>query len=339
MKRFSLYLSMLCLLLSSDSLLAAQKRSFSAFEYSEGGGSEDMQSSTERPENDIKITLIDDTHDWLSDYLDGVSYNVDGFFVDTFFGDDVIDDDISGSRAKLSFFTRREIGRSVIYNYGINVRLVLPNTDERFSLLVESSDDDDKSDERTVNTTDKIEKVEYSTALRYILKVTENWKISFDNGVRWNIPIDLFSRLRFRRLDYYEKFNTRITQKFEWSANNGYEESTRFQINKPLNIDRLMRFETGAKYQLDKGYFEFDYAFTLYHELNRKEVLAYYLRAGGQDHDNMSFNNYGIGFRYRRMVYQDWVFVEVTPELETANHNYYDPTPIIMFRFEALVGN
>lgn len=37
-------------------------------------------------------------------------------------------------------------------------------------------------------------------------------------------------------------------------------------------------------------------------------------------------------------IYQDWVFAEVSPELETSRVNQYDITPIIMFRFEALFG-
>lgn len=320
----------------SQSIWSAEESALGSFEYSEGGGDADIEVLQVEKEYATKIPLIDYSHDWLRDYIDGVSYSVDSFFVDTFFGDDVIDDEISGSRAKFSFFTRREIGQLVDYNYGISVRLALPNTDEKFSLLVETSENNE--DERQNNAIDTVESVEYSTALRFMLKATDNWKVSFDNGVKWGLPVDLFSRLRFRRLDYFEKFNTRVTQKFEWSVSNGYEESTRLQINKPLNIDRLVRFDTGAKYQLDNGYFEFDYGISLYHELNPKEVLSYYLRASGQDSNNMSFNNYGIGFRYRRMVYQNWIFIEMTPELETANHNYYNPTPIVMFRFEALIG-
>jgi hypothetical protein len=334
MRKFSLHLCMV-LIIYSQSLFAAEESVLGSFEYSEGGGNTDIEFLPAQKEEATKITLIDDSHDWLKDYIDGVSYSVDSFFVDTFFGDDVIDDEISGTRAKLSFFTRREIGQLVDYNYGISVRLVLPNTDERFSLLVQSTEDDD---ERQNNAVDTVEDVEYSTALRFMLKATDNWNVSFDNGVKWGLPVDLFSRLRFRRLDYFETFNTRITQKIEWSVADGLGESTRLQINRPLNIDRLIRFEVGAEYQVDTGYFEFDYRLSLYHELNPKEALAYYLRASGEDHNNMSFNNYGVGFRYRRMVYQDWVFIEMTPELEVANANYYNPTPIIMLRFEALIG-
>lgn len=331
-----LNLIVVILLLSSPSLWAAEDRVLHSFERTEGSGDWDIIVEQEQSEEELKINLIDSSHNWLSDYVDSLSYGIDGFFVDTFFGDDVINDDISGSRAKISFFTRREIGQPVDYKYGISLKVVLPNTGERFSILVESSDDDES---RENNPVDSVEKAEYSTALRYMFKETENWKVSFDNGIKWGLPPDPFSRLRFRRLDYFDTYHTRITQTIDWAATDGIGEETRFEINRPLNIDRLVRVSGGARYDLDKDYFELDYGLSLYHELNKKEVLAYYLRVGGENHKNMSFNNYGIGLRYRRQVYQDWVFVEITPELESANHNYYDATPIIMFRFEALIGD
>ncbi len=332
--------SFLCILFSlliyPLQTLAAADKILHSFDYSEGGGDQDVLLEQEQLEEDLRFEAIEWSHDWLKDYIDEVSYGIDGFFVDTFFGDDVINDDISGSRAKFSFYTRRVIGQPVYYKYGVNVRVVLPNTEDRFSLLVESSEDEEAADNQPIDPT---EPVQYSTALRYMVKETDNWKVSFDNGIKWGIPPDPFTRLRFRRFGYFDIYHTRATQTFDWSVSDGFGSNTRFEINRPLDIDRLIRFETGAKYELNNDYFELDYGFSLYHELNKREVLAYYLRVSGENRSNMSFNNYGIGFRYRRVVYQDWVFVEFTPELETANVNNYDITPIIMFRFEALVGD
>jgi len=108
MKKFLLYLYLI-LMVYSQPLLAAEESILKSFEYTEGGGNSDIDFSQTKKEVPTKITLIDDSHDWLKDYIDGVSYSVDSFFVDTFFGDDVIDDEISGTRAKLSFFTREKL--------------------------------------------------------------------------------------------------------------------------------------------------------------------------------------------------------------------------------------
>lgn len=334
MKRIIYFLH--CVLFS-QSLLAYQTadRVLYSFESDEGGES-DIRFEEKEKEEEFILEIVESSRDWLSSYINDVSHGVDGFMIDTFFGDDIINDDVSGSRAKISFYTRRELGQPVDYSYGISLKLVLPNTNERFSLLVQSTDDEE--DGRENNPVETVEKSEYSTALRFMFKETDLWKVSFDNGVKWALPPNPFSRLRFRRLAYFDSFNTRFTQTFDWSANDGFGEDSRFEINRPLNIDRLIRFSGGAKYMVQNDYFELDYGLNLYHELNRKEILAYYLRASGEVYDNMSFNNYGVGVRFRRMVYQDWAFAEISPEIETANSNNYDITPVIMFRFEALIG-
>lgn len=315
---------------------AVEERYLHSFELQEGGGNQEIIVDVIAEKTQTKIGFIEYSHDWLKDYIDSLSYNVDGFFIDTFFSDDIIEDDVSGSRAKLSFFTRREIGQPVDYKYGISIKLVLPNTDEHFKLLFESSEDEEA--ERENNPINTVENVEYSTALRYVFQETERWKVNFDTGIRWGIPSDPFSRLRFRRYAYFNDFKVKATQKFFWSGNEGFGEETEVELSQPLNIDRLIRYSVGAEYLLNNDYFELSHDVTLYHELNSAEILAYYYRANGDTIGNVTFNNYGVGVRYRRKIYQDWIFAEVNPELETQRDNEYDITPIIMFRFEALIG-
>jgi hypothetical protein len=306
------------------------------FEKQEGGGNQSIKIDLIRDEEQTNIKFIDYSHDWLKDYIDDFSFNVDEFFIDTFFSDDIIEDDAGGSRAKLSFFTRREIGQPVGYNYGVSIKLVLPNTNEHFKLLFQSSEDEEA--ERVNDPINTLENVEYSTALRYVFEETDRWKVNFDTGVRWGIPVDPFSRLRFRRYAYFDSFRVKATQSFLWSGNDGFGEESKIELSQPLNIDRLIRYSAGAEYSLNDDYFDLDYGVTLFHELNSSEILAYYFRAAGDTINNLTFNNYGIGVRYRRKIYQNWMFAEVNPELETQAENEYDITPIIMFRFEALIG-
>lgn len=313
-----------------------EERYLHTFELQEGGGNQAVKIDVVPKQEPYKINFIEYSHDWLKDYIDNVSYNVDGFFIDTFFSDNIIEDDVNGSRAKLSFFTRREIGKPVDYQYGVSVKLVLPNTDEHLNLLLESSESDE--DERESNPINTVDNVEYSTALRYIVEESERWKINFDTGVRWGLPTDPFSRLRFRRFAYFDDFRVKTTQKFFWSGTKGFGEETKIELNQPLNIDRIIRYSAGAEYLLNDGFFSLNYGLTLYHELNASEILAYYFRAGGNSIEGPTFDSYGVGIRYRRKVYQDWMFVEVNPELKTQSETEYDITPIIMFRFEALIG-
>jgi len=305
--------------------------------YATGNQDVDVPEVEEPTTEQTKIGFMDYSRDWLADYIHGFSHDVVGFFIDTFFGDDLLGDDVKGSRAKLSFFTRRELGKPVDYNLGISVKLVLPNTNERLNLLFESSEEDDELTEG--NALQTVDNVEYSTALRFIVKETERWSAKLDTGVKWALPPDPFTRLRFRRIEYFDEMRLRATQSFFWSLSDGAGEDTDIRLDRPLNLDRMLRYNAGARYMLNNDYFELRYGVSLFHELNSKEVLAYYFRAAGDTIEDATFNNYGVGVRYRRQIYKDWVFAEVNPELETAAENEYDVTPIIMFRFEALIGD
>lgn len=329
-------LMLMVLLLTHQSSWGVEEQYLHSFEQREGSGNRALSVDTIHEEEQATIGFIENSHDWLKDYIDSLSYNVDGFFIDTFFGDDIIDDDVSGSRAKISFFTRRVIGQPVDYNYGISLKLVLPNTNERFNLLFQTTEEDEE--ERESNAINTVENAEYSTALRYVFQETERWKVNFDTGIRWGLPPDPFTRLRFRRYAYFDDFRVKATQTIFWSGNEGIGEKSSVELNQPLNIDRLIRYSGGAKYLVNDDYFDLNYGVALFHELNVKEVLAYYYRAAGDTVDSATFNKYGIGVRYRRKIYQNWVFAEVNPELEAQSDNEYDITPIIMFRFEALIG-
>lgn len=329
-------LFLFAILLSFNACWGIEERYLHTFDHQEGSGNQAIEIVHTVEDEQTNIKIIDYSHDWLKEYIDSLSYNVDGFFIDTFFGDDIIDDDVSGSRAKISFFTRREIGQPVDYNYGISIKLVLPNTNERFNLLFQSSEEDDG--ERENNPISTLEKAEYSTALRYVFQETERWKVNVDTGVRWGFPPDPFSRLRFRRYAYFDDFRVKATQTLFWSASDGIGESSNIELNQPLNLDRSIRYSGGAQYLLNDDYFDLNYGVTLFHELNAAEALAYYYRAAGDTIGNATFKNYGIGVRYRRKIYQNWVFAEINPELETQSDNEYDISPIIMFRFEALIG-
>lgn len=304
----------------------------------DGGGTEEVDIVPAPSSKEFRINFFDNSHDWLKSYIDSVSSNVDGFFIDTFFGDDILNDDVSGSRAKLSFSTRRVLGEPVGYKFGVSVKLVLPNTDDKLNLLLESSEDEDENEERQNDAVSTVENVEYSTALRYIFTETERWKVNFDTGVRWGIPSDPFTRLKLRRYAYFDDSQARTTQTIFWSGIDGFGEKTSFELNRPLNIDRLIRFSMDAEYLVNNDYFDLGYGVSLFHELNKKEVFSYYLSAKGDTINDATFNGYAVGVRYRRKVYQDWMFAEVSPSLESTAVNHYDITPVIMFRFEALIG-
>ncbi|MGB1091997.1 MAG: hypothetical protein ACPGYX_07730, partial [Oceanobacter sp.] len=285
-------------------------------------------------ETPISDDMLEQSRGWLSRSLNELSGNLDSFFVDAFFSEDILEDDVSGSRARFSLYTRRELGDPVDYKFGLSVKLVLPNTNERFKLLLESEDDD----QRESDPLESVENVEYSSALRFIIQESENWKVNLDTGVKWGIPPNPFTQLRARRYLYFHDFSAKGSQKFFYRALDGWGEETRLQINRPLSVDQLIRFDTRAGYMLNDDYMTLGYSLGYYEELDSRSALGYIGSASGSNENaTTTFFSYSLAFRYRRQVFRDWMFIEVSPSLVWKRDNDYQTTPVIMFRFESVL--
>lgn len=268
---------------------------------------------------------------WLVRHLDSISDGIDTFFVDKFFNEDVTDIDSVGSQARFSFFTRRELGKPVDYKFGVGINIELPHTNERLNLLLQSEDED-------VRESDPFESPEnatYSSALRFIINESERWIATADAGIRWGIPPDPFVRFRARRPFYFDYWNFRISQEFNYYTTDGYGSETGFRFDLPLSIRKLLRLETDAEYLLNNDYFKLTYGGGLYHEINHIYAYALLAQARGDTEAGIEFREYEAGVRLRRRVYKDWMFAEVQPMYVWTEENDWEPRPVIMFLIQA----
>ncbi|MBL36701.1 MAG: hypothetical protein CMI10_17590 [Oceanospirillaceae bacterium] len=297
---------------------------------------EELTDAAAADSKEIKREAIADrSRDWLAGYLNDLSGGIDSFFVDTFFSEDVANDDVLGSRAQISLYTRREIGEPVDYRFGLSVKVVLPNTNERFNLLFESQDDEDA---READPLESVENTEYTTALRYILNETDKWKTNLDAGVRWGVPPDPFVRFRARRYAYLSEWELRATQSVFYYTQDGAGESSQLRADYPINVEKLFRINMDAEYMEQDDFFSLGYSAALYHELSPTRGMAYVAGATGSTEFGATFDSYFAGLRYRQLVYSDWVFAEVNPEFIWTSDGEYETTPVIMLRLEGVIS-
>lgn len=279
---------------------------------------------------------LESSRAWLAGYLNSVSGSLDSFFVDAFFGDDLIDDDVSGSRAKIRMSTRQVSGEGLEYKFGVSVKLDLPHTNNRLKLLIESEEDDDSAQP---NFLESVDNTSYSTALRFLVNERAAWRTDFDVGIRGGLPPNPFIRLRARRYLYVSEWELRATQSVFHFRDDGWGEDTELRFDYPLNTEKLFRVSTRARYLLDNKFFDLNYDLALYHELGPKAVLAYNAGASGDTDDGSSFYSYYAGVRYRHQVYRDWVFFEIAPQFEWHRDTDYRTRPVLMLRLESLISH
>src|SRR5690554_6318442 len=256
----------------------------------------------------------DRSKQWLVDRIDDFSEDLDIFFVQYFFNSEVLEDDIGGNRAVISLDTRREIGGEVDYKLSGRLKLELPNTNKRMKLLVSSEDDSEY--EINKQPIQSIQRASYSTAIRYILKERSAWKTDVDVGFRGGLPLNPYTRVRARRYGDSFGWQHRVTQSFYYQHIEGWGETTEFRFDKTIIGNHLLVFNTEADYLVKNDYFDISSNITVYHKVDDVSVVASQIGLKGDTDKGSMVRSYYAGLKYRRLIYKDWVYASINPQIE-----------------------
>lgn len=282
------------------------------------------------------VEFLDWSQNVATEYVESLNDGVDSFFMGAFFDDEIIEDELSGSNGRLYLINRHEDGADPNYKVGLNLRLVLPRTRDRFKLIVETDEaEDGAGDKNVLNTADN---VTYSTAIRVDFKDRRNWKTSFDNGIRWAGEPVFFSRVRARRTDYFDVWRTRVLQTISWRTDE--EWGARFSTNaiRPIDFTRHFRVDFNADYLLSDDFANLESSVSIFDELSPRAALLYRLGFFGDTNSFTKLNETVISLSYRRKLYSHYLFAEVVPEIGWPIENDYKATPAITFLFEMILG-
>ncbi len=280
---------------------------------------------------------VDRSKQWLVDRMDDFSEDLDVFFVQYFFNSEVFEDDIGGNRAVIAIDTRREIGGDVDYKLSGKLKLELPNTNKRMKLLVSSEDDSEY--EINKQPIQSIQNASYSTAVRYILNERTAWKSDIDVGFRGGLPLNPYSRLRARRYGSTFGWQHRVTQSVYYRHIEGWGETTEFRFDKNIISNHLLVFNTEADYLVQNDYFDVSSNITVYHKVDESSILASQIGITGDTDKGSMISSYFAGLKYRRLIYRDWVYASINPQIEWNKDREYRRMWVLMFNFEAILSS
>jgi hypothetical protein len=282
------------------------------------------------------IIVLEWSRDLAKNYVESLNDGVDSFFMGAFFDDERVDDASSGSNGRVYFTTRRVQGGGVDYKVGLNLKLVLPRSRDRFKLLVETDENEDTDKESSVIGT--AENVTYSTAIRVELKDGRSWKSSLDNGVRWSGEPVYFTRIRTRRTDYFETWRLRLLHSVSWRTD--VEWGTRVSASLLRPIDLTCHFRTGfsADYLLSDDFANLESSAAIFDELNHRSAMLYQVAVFGDTERISKVSNTVVSVSYRRKIYKHFVFAEIVPEVAWPREEGYEATPAVNLRFEIIFG-
>lgn len=311
--------------------------SVSAFASARPVPPEQMHPASQVEEEVPVSEKVERSRQWVVDRIDGLSEGLDVFFVQNFFNESVIEDDIGESRAVIAFNTRREFGGEVDYKFTGRLKLELPNTNRRLKLIVASEDDSEYSIEK--QPIQNLENATYTTAIRVILNERSAWDTDIDFGMRGGFPLNPYSRVRARRYDQIFSWKNRFTQTFYYTNLEGWGETTELRFDKSLTSKHLLVFNTEADYLLQDNFFEVSSDINLYHKINEATLLSYQMGALGDTDKGSVVSSYYAGIKYRKLIYKDWVYAGVNPQIEWDKDRDYKRMWVLMFSFEAVFSS
>ncbi len=254
--------------------------------------------------------------------------------LDSFFGDERSDEVYNDTRLRLRLGGKlAEGGRSESVGR-LRLNLSLPRATRRVSLIVTSLTDDDFED----TPTPAPEEDDVTAALRVFLLDRTDSKINIDAGLGFRPEPDPRLRLRGHRAFVAGKTTLRPTQFFRWQGEDGFGARTRVDVDRRLDERSLGRFNTQSDWSEKINGVALEASLAYFVWPSHKKAYRLRFRALGETRPSTVVTEYQLGFRYRRLIHRDWLYLDVEPALEFLREDEFDTSPAITVQLEANFG-
>lgn len=283
-----------------------------------------------------KITPV---YDRVSRWVSNTSRNIDGFF-----GTDNALDTENKSYLRLSQEVQWDEGHSFGSDPGIRFKLDLPTTQERLRLIIESDPEErqgtlaEQGSQRMRNTDNEPRDTVIGLSRLGGKDWQRHWDTKFGAGVKFRLPLDPFLRFDAERLWDLGTGPWQLASenRVSWFNSDGYFARTRWDIGRPLNTVKHLRFVTNIQWQEDEDTLEFSETAALHQVLGKRSVMRYAAIMVGNSGSSPKINDYYLQTHYRRNLHKSILYADLIPELHFQRDVDYDPRWAFTFRIEML---
>lgn len=223
------------------------------------------------------------------------------------------------------------------YNSKVKIggRLDLPAVSERWKLVFDSDVQELNSLEE--NVLDEANSGDSVGALRYQNDTDSGWTLSHDVGIRSLAPADPFYRFRASyALPLSEKWQAGLDQKIWYYDSRGWGYETELSFIRRLEADRFIRIASEGNFQDSRNRTDLIQTVALFRTLGDQETLGYQLGVLGTNKPNVRVNDYFAQLIYRRAIYEDWLLLELSPQVLVSRVENWRPQPRLLLNLEML---
>lgn len=280
---------------------------------------------------------LDPTRKSIGNWVDSTSRNIDGFF-----GTD------ESLRVENESYLRfgQEIdwmeGNSASGDVSLRYRIDLPTSEERLRLVIESDPEEsqgtlqEQGSGRLSN--DQRDRRTSTLGLNWLESrdKRENWSNRVGAGIRLRIPLDPYVRFTSERLWQLNEgpWQLESNNRLSWFNNSGYSARTRWDLGRPVDASKHLRFITNVQWREEEDTLEFSETAELNHRINNRSALRYSFIALGESVSDPRITNYYLQTRFRRDLHKGVLFADVIPELHFPREHSYNPRWAVTLRLE-----
>ncbi len=278
------------------------------------------------------------SHDYVSQKLETSAQKFD-----TFFGDDRVFDEATGTYLQWRMKLTWNEGWNWDLANKFRFKLRLPRTENRFRVLIETNPKEDMEEGVAPIPDDILQEAtdskNLSAGFEYSRVRFEKWTLSMSPGMRLKRPLDPYVRFRARRSFENETGVARFTNKLAWFTEEGWEFSTRLDLDRPVAGLDLFRSTTELGWNEEDLKWFPEQRFTYQHRIDEKRGISFSVGGKGESKPALRPVQFFSNAGYRQLLYKNWLYGDLVPQVVFGRDNDFNADWSITFQLEVLFGH
>jgi len=286
--------------------------------------------------------LLDKSGEWLESQRDTLSEMFTGSAesIDRYVAGEEYDE-AAVNKSYFRLQLRQPIEKSGVQDpeLKLKIKLDLPEASRRFKLVFDTSPDDfdtlgEKRRDSVSGSTSAGGLFDEAVGGVSIEQERRVWQRRLDVGVRLGSPINPFTRLRFKREWLLEPWRGETQHTVSYFHEEGAKYEADLEWLRPLAVNFYFKSSSGAQFLDSDNTWELYQSVSVYQRLARRTSLEYQLGTNAFSRPYLRINSYWLRTPLRHLLYKDWLFLNITPELLFAREDDFDPSPSLLIELE-----
>lgn len=279
--------------------------------------------------------LVDKRNSWAKGWVKMAS-SIDGFLAGS-----EAENQAEGSYMRLVVEEAWRETEGFESDVDLKLKLAMPETKKRWNLFVENRlDSQEELESRQSPTiTDDSEDNEGKSFYAGLedSKLVRQWELKRRLGIKLRFPMQPFVSFSLdRQFDLGPVWSARFNNRVFYYHNGDIGSKHELFFERYLAVDTFLRLSNKIRFVDNESRWEYNQAATIQKRLGDKDAMAASFGWDGEQEFGVFDNRYYMNVRYRRALYEDWFFVQVTPELGFEREDDYQPRWGLFTRLEVL---